>query len=65
MRLARAATDYTQRTGQNGFDLSPLQLQFAMRVLNERDRIAWKDSARAVEHGAASANGAKVDWEAF
>lgn len=63
MRLARSATDYTQRTGINGFDLSPYQLAFAQRVLDERDRLEWKDTARSVEIGSAAAHGAKVEWE--
>lgn len=62
VRLARAATDYTQRTGIDGFGLSPLQLQFAQRVLAERDRVDRLNMAKAVHAAFMAANGGEVDW---
>jgi hypothetical protein len=60
--MARAATDYTQRTGIDGFGLSPLQLRFAQRVLDQRERLDRLRMARAMEAAFVAAHGGEVDW---
>ena len=63
MRWARAATEYTQRTGQSGVDLSPHQLAFAQKMLEARDREKRREQAAIMSAAVAQGNGAKVDWD--
>lgn len=63
MRWVRAATDYTQRTGQDGMEMSPYQLAFAQRVMEVRDKGKRHELAMIVHHAIAAGNGAKVNWE--
>lgn len=48
VRIAKDATEYTVRTGRDGLDLSPVALQFALRVLQDVDRSARRDMVFAV-----------------
>lgn len=67
MRLARDATDLRQRTGINGFDLSPLELEWQMRVLDERTRATARLDGLVTETaiGSAFATKDKYDWSSM
>lgn len=51
MHLVRQAQEYTNRTGRNGFHLTPLQLMFAMESFSHSDKTRLMGEALATSAG--------------
>ena len=62
VQLVKLAVDYTNRTGRDGLAMSPLRLQFAIRVLRDQDRRQRIDIAEAV---ATAMSGKEEHWKAL
>lgn len=60
VRIVKDATEYTVRTGRDGLDLSPVALQFALRVLADVDR----SNRISMVYAVAAAMGDKAAHEA-
>lgn len=60
MRVVRDASEYTVRTGRDGFALSPFELSFAIRTLAEVDRSERNFMAQAVAAAMGNDESAKL-----